>query len=477
MQYKTPNNRYYRLHHVRPRFKNDVESVLLYMANEVSSLGSLKSNEFKDKLNLAIKLYPGNYSKKDKTINNWRTEISALFGLIQYDTNKVSRPSEIARILSEKQDLIEFFRYFLYYFQYPGGHLKPQETLNLIKSGIKFHPTRYLLDVLLVGRDYVNGNKFGLTKAEATHCIFNDLAVTKDNRPAIDTVKLIIHNRDSGLEYDGAGDITRYAGDILDYMELADLVRLRPDWKFYPNMHHLEVLRSFIDQNSFFPPYENLYNKNDITIADITENQSEWFNYINANLNSTIFKADIFSILSDEDNKKELDEKTSFIYDFLNKVRSNQESKNGIKTKEIGDVGEAIILEHEKNRMKSLSRNDLIHLIKKIPETFGMGFDIKSFLGMDNDFSNIHIEVKTTISRGKLSSQSFHMTPNEWNSAESYKDMYFIYRLMLSTNNISLFVIRNPVGAYKTDLLQMLPRNGADIKYNDKSGEWKELLV
>ena len=48
MKYSIPNDFYFRLHHVRPRFKNDVESVLLFMANEISKIPSLPKEDFKN---------------------------------------------------------------------------------------------------------------------------------------------------------------------------------------------------------------------------------------------------------------------------------------------------------------------------------------------------------------------------------------------------------------------------------------------
>ena len=69
------------------------------------------------------------------------------------------------------------------------------------------------------------------------------------------------------------------------------------------------------------------------------------------------------------------------------------------------------------------------------------------------------------------------MTPNEWGAAETYRDAYYIYRLLISTDGVDLFVIRNPVQKYKNDQLSMVPRNGVDITYDNKSGEFEELMV
>ena len=138
-------------------------------------------------------------------------------------------------------------------------------------------------------------------------------------------------------------------------------------------------------------------------------------------------------------------------------------------------MGEAIVIEHEKIRMVTLKREDLLHLIKKIPETFAVGYDISSFEGIGD--IRRYVEVKTSISRGKLATSNFHMTPSEWSAANSLRKTYFVYRLMISSKDVNLFLIQDPVGQYKSDTLDMVPRDGADIRYSDKSGYWEKLLV
>ena len=39
MIYQTPDNFYCKLHHPRPRFKNDIENVLGYVASSIVSIG------------------------------------------------------------------------------------------------------------------------------------------------------------------------------------------------------------------------------------------------------------------------------------------------------------------------------------------------------------------------------------------------------------------------------------------------------
>lgn len=470
--YKIPEESYYRIHHIRPRFKNDIENVLYFMANEIAKMEPMEHELFKDKLNGIIKLYPGNSSKTLKTINNWRTEISALFGLVEYD-NEMSKPSRMSLLLSQSQDLVEFFRYFLYYFQYPGGHLKPKETLEYIKAGIRFKPASYILSVLMEGRKISGNEKFGISKAEATHCIFNDLRVTRDNRSPSDTAQIIIENRKSNVEYDQGGDVTRYAGDIMDYMELGDLITLRPNYNYYPNLVNLETIQAFINSNSsYFEPYENIYKAQTKILSDVSNSQNKWFSYVNNKLDTSIFQANILSIIEGSEVETP---SMDFLKQILTKLQTSIDSAQGIKTKEIGDVGESVVIEHEKVRLIKLDRNDVLHLIKKIPETFAVGYDISSYDGAGD--LRRYIEVKTTISRGKLASNSFHMTPSEWSSASTLRVNYFVYRLMISSGGVSLFLIKDPVGKYKEDLLDMIPRDGADVRYSEKSGYWEPLLV
>lgn len=470
--YKIPSQYYFRIHHIRPRFKNDVENVLYFMANEIAKMEPMEHLRFKEKLNSIIKLYPGNGTKTLKTINNWRTETSALFGLVEYE-GYLSKPSRMSLLLSQSQDLVEFFRYFLYYFQYPGGHLKPIETLEFIKAGIRFKPASYILSVLMEGRRIINNGKFGISKAEATHCIFNDLRVTRDNRSPSETASIILENRKNNVIYDQSGDITRYAGDVLDYMELGDLVTLKPNYNYYPNLVNIEATQAYINSSrSFFEPYESIYENETKNLADVTKSQESWFSYVNNKLDTSIFQANILSII---EGAEEETPSIDFLKQILSKIQTSIDSTQGIRTKEIGDVGESVVIEHEKVRLIKLDRNDVIHLIKKIPETFAVGYDISSYDGTGD--LRRYIEVKTTISRGVLASKSFHMTPSEWSSASTLRLNYFVYRLMISSSGVNLFLIKDPVGKYKEDLLDMMPRDGADIRYSEKSGYREPLLV
>ena len=243
-EYQIPEQYYFRLHHIRPRFKGDIENVLIYVAEEITRVGEKTTNEFVEAVNAALFRYPGNAHRKLKTINNWRTEISALFGFIEH-TDTTDKPGRRAVELAENQDLVECFKVFLYNFQYPGAHIKPKEVLEQIRQGVHFKPAQYILKLLR----YANregGNSIGITKPEVCHCIFNDLRVTRDQESVEQAWDRIAYNRRQRVVYDETGDVIRYAGDIIDYMEIANLLKTYDSRTYYLNTLEEELRNKHI---------------------------------------------------------------------------------------------------------------------------------------------------------------------------------------------------------------------------------------
>lgn len=470
----------YRIHHIRPRFKGEVESVLAFMASEITNIGEVGRSEFRDKMNLAIKFYPGNASLAEKTINNWRTEISSLFGLV-IDNGVTVKPSNLSKQLASSGDLIQFFRNFLYHFQYPGGHLKPKEIANFIKEGIKFKPAHYLLALLVYGTTK-SKNRFGISKAEATHLILNNLSVTRDNLSFQSVFDQILRNRKLDKQYITDGDIVRYAGDILDYLTLADLVDKKLDGNYYPQMHNLDVIEQFRGEPNFFLGFDSFYGLKKIDLQDINATIVEWQEHVGEphnGFNSSVQSMGISNKVSIAAQHSQTGSKT-VVTTRTNELdaRLKQLFQEKITTLDIGNFGEAIAIQHEKLRITKCGGEDEIHKIVKIPEQYAAGYDIRSLLGEDGDFTHIHIEVKSTISKNKLSKNSFNLTPNEYNAALSHQDRYYIYRIYITPTDLSLFVIKNPVKKMKDDELQMnASSSGNTFRFNELSGEWQELLL
>lgn len=482
-EYKIPEKYFFRIHHVRPRFKSDIENVLIYMAEEISRVGEKPTNEFISAVNDAIYRYPGNAHRELKTINNWRTEISALFGFIEH-TATSDKPGRRAIELAERQDLVECFKVFLYNFQYPGAHIKPAYVLEQIKAGIHFKPAQYILRLLR----YANkggGNLIGITKPEACHCIFNDLRVTRDNEGVEKTWARILRNRSRGNNYDQTGDVVRYAGDIIDYMEIANLLKSYDGRTYYLNTLEEEAIIKFCESSEWFSGYDTMIERHSASMQEIKNCTTGWFSYVNRDIKNTDFATDILAyIASDADKLQALKNNISVEQeqtesDLINRddelQRRISSSCDEFSMKDIGDIGECLIHGHECMRVKMGGREDLIHLIKRIPTQFALGYDISS---VELDEKKRYIEVKTTISSKTLRFNRVHLTKNEWNTASSMHDRYYVYRLLLSKTEKKLFLLPDPVGLYKNDLIDMVPSNGVDITFDpEKVGRYEELLT
>ena len=487
-EYIIPNNYFFRLHHVRPRFKGDIENVLIYLATEIVTLGKLPTKQFVSKINEAIKKYPGNAHRTEKTINNWRTEISSLFGFIEHH-NGEDFPGRRAVELADTQDLVSFFKMYLFCFQYPGAHIKPHEIAKQINSKIHFKPAQYLLKLLKYACQK-EGKNIGITKAEFCHCIFNDLRCTRDNQDVAITWSLIQANRQQKLSYDQTGDVIRYAGDIIDYMEIANLLITYDSRTYYLNSLEEEAIIKFIESTEWFSGYDPLFSNDHLSLQDIQACTEDWFSYVNRSFHDTDFSTDVLAYIAT--NTTELQSLQEGVENtkksFSAQALSNQKIKaetiisdrinNEIdlfKTRDIGDIGEALVHGHECMRIKMAGREDLLHLIKRIPTQYAIGYDICS---VELDERRRYIEVKTTISSKPLHFNKIHLTKNEWNTAKTNKDRYFIYRLLISKKERKLYLLQDPVGLFKKDLLDMVPSNGAEITFDPKTaGHFEELLT
>ena len=482
-KYKIPDEYYFRIHHVRPRFKSDIENVLFYVAEEIATIGELPVDEFVKAVDDALFRYPGNANRELKTINNWRTEISALFGFIEH-TDTTDKPGRRAIELAAHQDLVECFKVFLYHFQYPGAHIKAKNVLEQVEAGIKFKPAQYILKLLkYANRD--GGNSIGITKFEACHCIFNDLRVTRDNEGVASTWDRITANRKARYEYDQSGDVIRYAGDIIDYMEIANLLKTYDSRMFYLNTLEEEAIIKFCESTEWFSEYDYMIKQRSGTMEAVKDCTRDWFAYVNRDMQNTDLSTDILAyIASDETELKQLKDNAASEnqVEMAKFIDTEHELEHRVAvyfdqftTKDIGDIGEGLVHGHECMRIKKEGREDLIHLIKRIPTQFAVGYDISS---VEADERKRYIEVKTTISSKPLHFNKLHLTRNEWNTASSTHDRYYVYRLMLSRNERKLFLLQDPVSLYKNDLIDMVPSNGADITFDPtKVGKFEELLT
>lgn len=120
------------------------------------------------------------------------------------------------------------------------------------------------------------------------------------------------------------------------------------------------------------------------------------------------------------------------------------------KNTELGRKGEDIVVEYEKMMLISKGREDLADKVLATREIAGNAerFDVISY----DEFGNEkYIEVKTT--KGGLNN-IFHISENEVEFSEQYKDKYYLYRIYnfnIQTMSADLKIVK---GAVKRDKLQ-----------------------
>lgn len=483
--YKVPEEYWYRIHFVRPRFKSNIENVLLYMAGECCKIPPCKCEEYSQLYRKAIRAFPGNIDKSEKTIDNWRTEIPALFAFYTEDkATGTTKTSQMARFLHENQDLTQFLRLFLYSFQFPGGHIRSDVVEEVIRHGIKFKPARTIVQVLLAGNEILGGKKeMSLSKEEATYCIFNDTRVTSGVVSAESVAKNVLRNRKNRLKYYNTydtynlsltgkarteGDVTRYAGDILDYMEIANLLVKRHGY-YYLKPNEVDAIKTFASDHTWFNGYDCFYSNDDWSTAELSRVEPLWFDYMNRSMKPDFLKTDLRIFIEEGSTQDAVfDERIQDLVYSADK-----------KTKDTGNLGEAIICGHEKMRLKINGRSELVRLVQIVDSpSYHPGYDIDSFEA-EKDFerdTHRYIEVKTTISKRNIQMYGFHMSRNEWSVAETIKEHYCVYRLMLSEKEKILYILRDPVRLYKTDRIDAQPGDGMDITFSAKTFKQVELL-
>lgn len=471
MTYQIPTDFFYRLHHVRPRFKNNPEEVLLYFANAVTEIDSMSKKEFNYELNKILFKFSGNEFLAPKTIDNWRTEIATLFGFIQRNDDYFFA-SIAARRLSENQYLDEFFNYFLYTFQYPGGHVKPHTVLNHIQNGIRFKPCDFTLRVLTEGSKLL-GKPFGITAEELTQCAYYDLRVTAHNtKTPFHVAQHIIHNRQNNIKYDhkypdfrkpdgdfsSTGDVYRYAGDILDYMVLANLLDDKgTGYYYYLNTENQQAIDHHLEYPVWFNGYDRYYQDPAIKGSELRFLEKNWFDFVNSYDHIEAFAPHI--------SMNEVINLSMVIEEYYTQLTGGQK----VPTKIFGDYGETLVLAHE--HLRVMNQSNRRHLINKIPTHLGVGYDVQS---VEIPTIKRYIEVKTTKSMRPIANNRFKLTPNEWDSAMTLTDRYFIYYLTINQYGKNIFIIQDPAKQQRLGNIEV--DKNLVVKFKKEAGQWQQLL-
>lgn len=136
-------------------------------------------------------------------------------------------------------------------------------------------------------------------------------------------------------------------------------------------------------------------------------------------------------------------------------TKSNSFKRHTKESKVIGDLGEDIVIEYERNRLNKLGKGHLAsEIVHEDKEKRYPGWDITSFNELEE---NIYIEVKATSGD---TINSIELTVNEWEAAKNpqYRDNYYLY---LVTKVLSakpcIECLRNPFAFVESGELSIQP--------------------
>jgi hypothetical protein len=141
----------------------------------------------------------------------------------------------------------------------------------------------------------------------------------------------------------------------------------------------------------------------------------------------------------------------------------------GAALKEIGDEGEKIAFEYEKDLVKKLHPT-LAHMVRLVSATAALGYDLLSVKQEDGRRKK-YVEIKTTKKNYESSIMiPFTISINEWSVAQQLGDDYFIYRVIITKEGVTIFSIQNPAKKASDGNLSIEPI-GFKVVYSEKSGE------
>lgn len=402
------------------------------------------------------------YSKyragKEKTIENYRTEMITLFGLVYVTPEGIVQPSERTLLLWDNQDFYLFFKSFADKFQFPNAINSTHFTIERIQKGIKIKPASFILKFMKAGIARY-GKGFSVTGSEVSNLIFNDLRVTTGKSSPEDVLDIFISNRNSNTRYESGSNPNQHGREFMGYLVLANLVLIdNEDNIFKLNLNEESSIESIIN-NEYIFNFPADYTTS-LEVRKQTDQEWElWYGSVE-NVEESRFTTPVNTF---QEVIGEEVEQGTYPEPILPKLKN------------IGDLGENIVLKYEKTNISAI-RPDKVVLVAKVSHDTTLGYDIQS-LELDDISVKKHIEVKTTIRTYPPDSVVltwFPMSANEWSAAKSYGESYYIYRVFLVSKDAKLFIVKNPAKKEQEGLLTLEPTDYKVILNND-CGQFVEI--
>lgn len=434
------HTRQYRCTIIRGKSQKEMDDLLPVYALVVSTVCPCPVDDFEVRFNDEFIKYRQDTDVTKKTLANHRTEIAGkLFGMYYKSSDGMVYESERTKKYLVDSDQPAFFKDVCYKMQFPNGMQTITTLKKHIKNKINIRPNAFVLKLLLQARSA----KTDITIDEIGYYVLNSLDVLQGNATPDEVLreirkahikkivrKVVVEGKESSYTY-------QHIREQINYLEVANLVRIDDERRICLNIRELETINLFADCWNK-PPAFNVYSYDLSTVDKRKEFKLDWDEYF-SRLSEVAdsFKTKASALIREDTS------------DYVPQPHPGQGDGHENLT-ELGDEGEAIVYQHEKERVKAYNSR-LANKVIPLGKQRGLGYDIQSVIAEPGEMEEYvkYIEVKSTKrvtppdSSDSVWTDSVNMTRNEWIAAMQHKEFYSIYRVYFSSAGVTAFVLNN----------------------------------
>ena len=447
------HSRQYRCPIIRGKSQKEMDDLLPAYAKIINEICPCKAEDFEMLFNNEFERFLLEKDRTKKTFDNHRTEISGkLFGMYYISRDGMVYESDRTKKYLADNDQPAFFKDICYKMQFPNGTRKCKPyVIQLVEDGINIRPNAFLLKLLLIAKTA----NIKITKSEVGYYVLNSLDVLQGKASPYEVLEAIKSDQDAGIARTIKVPGKKYSynwqhiNEQMNYLELANLIRFDDDKKVMLNPNETETIELFAnDWNK--PPEFDIYSYDLSSVIKRKTFQNEWDFYFSqlSHCNSAFStKASALIVESEEEGGTEV-----------------TKTRNTTNLVELGDEGEQIVYEYEKNRVSAYSKR-LANKVLALGKTKGLGYDIQSVVAENGDNEEFvkYIEVKSTKRltcpdiNDSFWMDTLNMTRNEWVAAHQHGKFYSVFRVYFTRDGVVIFILTDVAEKIKNGKIQAVP--------------------
>ena len=447
------HSKQYRCTIIRGKSQKEMDDFLPAYAKVINEICPCKADDFEQLFNNAFMRYLPESDRIKKTLDNHRTEISGkLFGMYYFSSDGMVFESERTQKFLEDNDQPAFFKDVCYKMQFPNGMQKVSPTvMERVADGISIRPNAFLMKLLLIAKTA----NVEVTKKDIGYYVLNSLDVLQGKANPYEVLDAISQDKKLGIQRDiqipdkADSYCWQHINEQINYLELANLIRITEDRKVYLNPNETEAIELFAQDWDKQPEFD-VYSFDLSTSQKRKEFQYAWGEYF-GRVSTCVdkFATSAASLVVDiTDTSKPVDKK----------------EHKGTNLTEFGDEGEQIVYDYEKKRVSAFSQR-LANKVLSLGRTKGLGYDIQSVIAEPGDMAEFvkYIEVKSTKRltcpdvNDTLWVDTLNITRNEWVAAQQHGKFYSIYRVYFTRDGIVMFVLKNVADKIEDGRMTIVP--------------------